>query len=263
MVNHLRYTLSTAIAWSLWTQYPHDLPPQSWRPRWSGLWVGAECATRHRQWWSLLTLSCVNQYEKGWTQRGEHEHSKNIAVKLMHMFPSQRFESRLTATGMSCVSNSRTSRRIPACVRKPTMIFGTPRRNDCIQNFNNFRWNFFWSWGFRISAEVLSSTQLMGLSFWSGLQSQTSHFEQHSVRLQGVHNVRASTSPPSIRRDLPMPVFTTEQYCAWLSTIASSRSSMTSLGVECHWLGSTDSVSNLYLRMVSLVICSVAYADPQ
>lgn len=53
------------------------------------------------------------------------------------------------------------------------MIFGTPSKNDCIQNFNNLRSYLSMSLSFAISADVFSSTQLMGSSLFSGLQSHT------------------------------------------------------------------------------------------
>jgi len=64
-------------------------------------------------------------------------------------------------------------------------------------------------------------------------------WEQSSVSLP------ASTSPPIIILILPKPVRTMEQYCAWLSTIWSSRDSMYSREVRSQGSGTKDSVSNL------------------
>ena len=53
------------------------------------------------------------------------------------------------------------------------MIFGTPSKKDCAQNFSSLRWNLVSSWDDLISAEVFSSTQLIGASLFAGLQSHT------------------------------------------------------------------------------------------
>ena len=68
--------------------------------------------------------------------------SKKAAVKLMHRFPSHSPEVFLTMRGMSFVCNSSSRWRMPFCVRKPTMILGTPSRKDCTQNFSSLRWYF-------------------------------------------------------------------------------------------------------------------------
>lgn len=89
--------------------------------------------------------------------------SSNAAAKLMHILPSHvPFPRLLTVPGIEAVSISSTLFKIPSGVLKPTMTFGTPRRKDCIQNFINFLSNAMRSRSFRMSAVVLSSTQLMG-----------------------------------------------------------------------------------------------------
>jgi hypothetical protein len=50
---------------------------------------------------------------------------------------------------------------------------GTPSRKDCVQNFSSFRSYLIIPLLSRISADVFSSTQLIGSSFLSGLASQT------------------------------------------------------------------------------------------
>jgi hypothetical protein len=86
------------------------------------------------------------------------------------MVPFQVFFPRhLTRPGIEIVCISSTRLRNPSGVRYPTMILGTPRRNDCIQNFNSFRSSATMS---LISALVFSSTQFIGLSP-DGLESQT------------------------------------------------------------------------------------------
>src|ERR1700733_551454 len=74
---------------------------------------------------------------------------------------------------MLWVLSSSSRVRIPSAVRKPTMIFGTPSKNDCIQIFKSFRSNLIWSRSLLISAEVFNSTQLTGRFLSSGLMSQT------------------------------------------------------------------------------------------
>jgi hypothetical protein len=75
---------------------------------------------------------------------------------------------------------------------------------------------------------VLSSTQLMAASGSSG---RWSHI--------------ASTSPPRTSDDAPMPVRTTEQYCARLLTCSSSRPSICSRVTLSQVSGMSDNVSNL------------------
>lgn len=100
--------------------------------------------------------------------------SRNASAKLIHMFPSHVPLLRLlTVPGIAAVSSSSTRTRIPLWLRKPTMIFGTPRRKDCIQNFINLRSKASISRSERGSTDVLSSTQLMPLSGTAGLMSQT------------------------------------------------------------------------------------------
>ena len=92
----------------------------------------------------------------------------------MQVLPSQRFLPwLLTISGMLWVSSSSSRVRIPSAVRKPTIIFGTPSKNDCIQIFKSFRSNLIWSRSLLISAEVFNSTQLTGRFLSSGLMSQT------------------------------------------------------------------------------------------
>ena len=105
---------------------------------------------------------------------GKDEQSRKVVVKLMQTFPSQMgFRRFLIIPGIFFVSTSSRRRRIPCLLRKPTMIFGTPKRNDWAQNLSSFRSNLTMSWSLSISAEVLSSTQLIGTFSLSGLQSQT------------------------------------------------------------------------------------------
>lgn len=92
----------------------------------------------------------------------------------MQMFPSQvTLPPFLTLFGMLAVSSSSKRWTIPRSSRKPTMILGTPSKNDCAQNFSSFRSYFTMSRSFLISADVLSSTQWITSSFRAGLQSQT------------------------------------------------------------------------------------------
>lgn len=174
----------------------------------------------------------------------------------MQMFPSQvLFPTFWTFPGMLEVSSSSRWRKVPCWSRNPTMILGTPNRNDWAQNFKSFRSYFIISRSFLISAEVFSSTQLIGSSFRSGLQSQTrNHYQQELVALSQKWNIGinlicfdlpASTSPPMTSRTPPIPVRTTEQYCALLLTISSSRPSISWRGVWSQLCGSTDKVSNL------------------
>lgn len=100
--------------------------------------------------------------------------SNNPAAKLIHMFPSHvAFPLLFTVPGIFSVSISSILTRIPFWSRKPTIIFGTPRRKDWIQNFISLRSKARRSrsdWGL---TEVLSSTQLMRVVGGSGLMSQT------------------------------------------------------------------------------------------
>lgn len=100
-------------------------------------------------------------------------HSKNSAAKLMHTFPSHWRPRFATVPGIPSTSISSTLWRIPSRERKPTMIFGTPSRNDWIQNFMSFRSKLSLSRSLRISAEVLSSTQWIGSPGLGGFESQT------------------------------------------------------------------------------------------
>ena len=97
------------------------------------------------------------------------------------------------------------------------MILGTPSKKDCIQNFSNLRSYLSISLSFVISAEVFNSTQLMGSSLFSGLQSHTEQLSASSDQdycFRKHRDVQASTSPPMTIFALPMLVFTTEQYWA-------------------------------------------------
>jgi hypothetical protein len=100
----------------------------------------------------------------------------------MHIFPSQvPFPRLFTVPGIDAVSISSTLFKMPSGVRNPTMIFGTPRRNDCIQNFMSLRSNVTISLSFRMSALVFSSTQLIGLPS-VGLESHTCICQCHVTR---------------------------------------------------------------------------------
>jgi hypothetical protein len=61
----------------------------------------------------------------------------------------------------------------------------------------------------------------------------------------GLLSQMASTSPPRTSFVRPIPVRTTEQYCALLFTTRFSRSSISSLVASSHVLSRTDMVSNL------------------
>ena len=144
-------------------------------------------------------------------------HSRKAAVKLMQRLPSHIPLPCLTTPGMFLVSSSSSLCRIPFWLRKPTIILGTPSKNDCIQNFSNLRSYLSISLSFAVSAVVFNSTQLMGSSLSSGLQSHTEQSlatKNRGYCLEKCDNIRASTSPPMINFVLPMPVFTTEQYWA-------------------------------------------------
>jgi hypothetical protein len=157
---------------------------------------------------------------------------------------------------MDCVLISSSRSRVPVFERNPTMIFGTPSRNDWIQNLSNLRSNFRRSLSDWISSEVFSSTQLIGCVGSSGFRSHTAQSETldsdlNDENMQKAQISPASTSPPRIRLALPMPVCTTEQYCCALSTICLSRFSMYSLETASHTSGMRDSASNLYPIVLS------------
>jgi hypothetical protein len=92
----------------------------------------------------------------------------------MHASPFHFALPRLpTIAGMFTVSSSWMFRRMPSLDRKPTMILGTPRRKDWIQNFMSFRSKLSESRSDWISAVVLSSTQLTGAPGSAGFESHT------------------------------------------------------------------------------------------
>lgn len=110
-------------------------------------------------------------------------HSRKTAVKLMHMLPSHAFLLFFfTFPGILDVFNSSRRWRTPDLLRNPTIILGTPSRNDWIQNLRSFLSNLAISRSFWISSEVFSSTQLTGRSLTSGLKSHTGVTR---LRLQG------------------------------------------------------------------------------
>lgn len=111
--------------------------------------------------------------------------SSNADAKLIHIFPSHvPFPRLFTVPGIDAVSISSTLFKMPSGVRNPTMILGTPRRNDCIQNFISLRSNVIISLSFRISALVFSSTQLMGLPS-VGFESHTCTCKCHATCREG------------------------------------------------------------------------------
>jgi hypothetical protein len=115
-------------------------------------------------------------------------HSRKLAAKLMQVLPSQRFLPRLlTISGMLWVLSSSSCVRIPSAVRKPTIIFGTPSKNDCIQIFKSFRSNLTWSRSLSTLAEVFNSTQLTGRFLSSGLMSQTYFSISMRTLLRAMH----------------------------------------------------------------------------
>jgi hypothetical protein len=67
----------------------------------------------------------------------------------------------------------------------------------------------------------------------------------------------ASTSPPRMRVELPMPVCTTEQYCSMLSTTCWSRLSINSRETASHSSGISARVSNLYPVRSALFIAGL------
>ena len=101
-------------------------------------------------------------------------HARKEAVKLMHMLPSHvRLPLRLTVPGMLWVSISSSRRNTPSLLRNPTTILGTPSRKDWAHILRSFRSNFTLFLSSSISSDVLSSTQFIGCSLSSGLQSHT------------------------------------------------------------------------------------------
>lgn len=106
-------------------------------------------------------------------ERGKNLHSRKALVKLMHTLPSHCLPLRATVVGIEATSISSSFCRMPSRDRNPTMILGTPRRKDWIQNLSSFRSKFCWSLSLRISMEVLSSTQLTGSPALGGLESHT------------------------------------------------------------------------------------------
>ena len=125
-----------------------------------------------------LVIVCLSpsdgQYLSGGIDAGGDAQSRKAAVKLIHKFPSQvPLPLRLTIPGILLVSNSSSLSKIPFLLRNPIIILGTPSRKDCIQNFRSFLSYLNMSLSLSIKAEVLSSTQLIGSSLLSGLQSHT------------------------------------------------------------------------------------------
>ena len=105
----------------------------------------------------------------------ENLQSKNPAVKLIHTLPSHvPFPLFFTVLGKLSVCSSSRLSRTPSLLLNPTMIFGTPKRKDWIQNLSNLRSYFRISRSVLGVAAVLSSTQLMGpVEVVEGLVSQT------------------------------------------------------------------------------------------
>lgn len=100
-------------------------------------------------------------------------HSKKALAKLIHTLPSHCLPLRATVVGIEATSISSSFWRIPSRDRNPTMILGTPRRNDWIQNLSSLRSKFSLSRSLRMSMEVLSSTQLIGSPALGGFESHT------------------------------------------------------------------------------------------
>lgn len=109
--------------------------------------------------------------------------SRNEAAKLVHTFPSHCRPRRATVSGMDATSMSSTRCRTPSRERKPTMMRGTPSRKDWIQNLSSLRSKLSRSRSLRISADVLSSTQLMGSPAFGGLESQTVGGEKYGAQV--------------------------------------------------------------------------------
>ena len=122
----------------------------------------------------LIVCFSPGQLAEGAYEIQDDIHSRKAAAKLMQTFPSQDpLPTFFTFPGILAVSSSSSRWTIPFWSRNPTIIFGTPSKNDCAQNLSSFRSYLSMSRSLRISAEVLSSTQWMGSSLRSGLQSQT------------------------------------------------------------------------------------------
>lgn len=100
-------------------------------------------------------------------------HSRKALAKLIHTLPSHCLRPRATLAGMEATSISSSLTRIPSRDRNPTMILGTPRRKDWIQNLRSFRSKLSLSRSPRMSIDVLSSTQLIGSPALGGLESHT------------------------------------------------------------------------------------------
>lgn len=97
----------------------------------------------------------------------------------MQRLPSQRFwPTCLTHFGISWVLNSSRRRSCPSRLLKPTIIIGTPSKNDWAQNFKSFRSKVTCCWYAPISSEVFSSTQFIGEFLSSGRQSHTTFRQQ-------------------------------------------------------------------------------------
>lgn len=108
-------------------------------------------------------------------------HSRKEAAKFVQMLPSHCRPRRATVSGIEATSMSSTRCRIPSRERKPTMMRGTPSRNDWIQNLSSLRSKLSRSRSLRISADVLSSTQLMGSPALGGLESQTAGARKQEI----------------------------------------------------------------------------------
>lgn len=77
----------------------------------------------------------------------------------MHTFPSQLpLPFNLTNVGIFAVSSSSKLCRIPSLLRKPTIILGTPSKNDWIQNLRSLRSYLRMSRSDKGVAAVFSST---------------------------------------------------------------------------------------------------------
>jgi hypothetical protein len=181
----------------------------------------------------MVPLSPVRDRQNTTSYKGAggNSHSRKSAPKLMHISPFHAGRSwRAIVSGMVAVWISSREERMPCWVRKPTMILGTPRRKDWSQNLRSLRWKFStsrWLPG-RISADVLSSTQLIGVPGWEGLESQTGSAVRFGCMLWsgGDGDVLASTSPPIQIVVAPIPVRTTDQYWGLLLTTSVSLPSM-------------------------------------
>lgn len=84
----------------------------------------------------MLAISSSETYSKSrLTVMGRRLLSKNSSVKQIHAFAS--CFPFFTVVGIFAVSSSSSCFRIPFLLRKPTMIFGTPSKNDWIQNLRS------------------------------------------------------------------------------------------------------------------------------